>query len=187
MSSLFQRESFRRSLLWAVNIGSASVLIYILFLGANFLHARDLAAVSRNEQLHDARQHELSAEDWMLLRRSNAPFTLVDTRPRNDFAKKHLWMARNIPGIELTSRARWELPRNQTIIVACGHNATCHEKYGEALIQTPCARSRYELMRLGFKDVKILAASEDELLAKGEVLESHSIDLRLAYLNHAYE
>ena len=75
-------------------------------------------------------------------------------------------------------RAIKELPQDAVIVVYCGYDENCEEKYRMARQPTPCTDAASLLQdKFFFKDVNILAVEQDELIRTGTIFSSYNYGL----------
>lgn len=160
-------------------IGSAVALLSIVQVVSN----TQLAAQAREHHRWPDRPMRtldfLDADRWASLR-DDEDIYLLDIRTREQYAEGHVLGSTNIPLYELEMRAVRELPREAVIVVYCGYDEKCEEKYRMARQPTPCTDVAALLQdQFGFREVRILAVGADELLRKGTVFSSY--DYRLVH------
>jgi hypothetical protein len=88
---------------------------------------------------------------------------VLDVRPRAQFASVHIRDAINIPQDELPVRASNELDAKSQIVIYCLNNGTCSKNELMTGTSSECLRAVLELREAGFKNVRLIAASLDEL------------------------
>ena len=108
----------------------------------------------------------LGLPDFLAVRRAGHDFTILDTRERRLFKTAHLPGARNIPLDEIEQRAVHEVPSSSPVILFCDPDCACR-KNARLTTSSICSVSASLLMHAGFKDVRVLDASLDDLRTAG--------------------
>ena len=158
-------------------IGSALAFLLIVQIASN----NQLAVLAReNHQWPDSPMKTLdflNADRWASLKDEKNVY-LLDIRTREEYAEGHVFGSKNIPLYELEMRAIKELPKEAIIVIYCGYDEKCEEKYRMARRPTPCTDVASLLQdNFGFQEIRILAVGRDELLMTGTIFSSYNYRL----------
>lgn len=179
-------RNFKRLLIALGNLawfGSVAAVLAIVQISSNSQLAEEAKASHRWPDRPMKRLNFLNSARWVSLRGKPDLF-ILDIRTREDYAKGHILGSKNIPLYELEMRALREIPRDTSIIVYCGYDEKCEEKYRMARQPTPCTDVATLLLdRFGFDKVTILAVGQNELIATGTIFSSHSYRLMHERIN----
>ena len=110
--------------------------------------------------VYEQKVHTLSFDGLVKMYQENAKFVLIDARSREDYDKKHLPGAVNIPLEDLANFSN-RLDKSEEIVTYCGGF--------QCPVSTQAAK---ELMGLGFKNVRDYKGGIQEWTEKGYPTES---------------
>lgn len=99
---------------------------------------------------------------------------VLDTRPRQDFAKGHLAAAVSMPFDEAQVRAQHELSKSTKILLFCQYHKACENKFAEKGVETICTADVIILNELGYSKVSLIAASLQQMRHAGAAIVSDS-------------
>lgn len=119
-----------------------------------------MSSILKVMDLYEQKVHTLSFEELLLMYKNSARFVLVDARSQEDYDRKHLPGAMNIPLEDIKSYAD-RLDKNEEIVTYCGGF--------QCPVSTEAAKA---LMGLGFKNVRDYKGGIEEWTEKGYPTES---------------